>query len=102
MIACASVSQSSVQQARTRVLHKRLRLIVDVLVLFNPEYDHDTYSISNGNIIVDYVIGRDGITRDDANAWQKAATTWSARKVFLPLRFPATPSASSARGRDRS
>jgi hypothetical protein len=40
-----------------------------VLVLFNPEYDPDTYSLTNGEIVADYVVGRQGITPDEAEAW---------------------------------
>jgi arsenite methyltransferase len=43
----------------------------DVLVLFNPEYDPDTYSVSNGRIMADFVIGRQAITRDEVEAWMR-------------------------------
>jgi len=43
----------------------------DVLVLFNPEYDPDTYSVSNGRIMADFVPGRQGITRDEVEAWMR-------------------------------
>jgi len=41
----------------------------DVLVLFNPEYDPDTYSVTNGRIMADFVVGRQAITRDEVAAW---------------------------------
>jgi SAM-dependent methyltransferase len=42
----------------------------DVLVLFNPEYDPDTYSVSNGRIMADFVMGRQAVTRDEVEAWR--------------------------------
>jgi len=41
----------------------------DVLVLFNPEYDPETYSVSNGRIVAGFVIGRQGITRAEVESW---------------------------------
>jgi arsenite methyltransferase len=58
-----------------RTLTSRLRRVGfevrrrDVLVLFNPEYDPDTYSLTNGEIVADFVVGRQGITPDEAEAW---------------------------------
>jgi len=43
----------------------------DVLVLFNPEYDPDTYSVSNGRIMADFVMGRQAITADEVEAWTR-------------------------------
>ena len=43
----------------------------DVLVLFNPEYDPATYSVSNGRIMADFVIGRQGITPTEVEAWTR-------------------------------
>jgi arsenite methyltransferase len=43
----------------------------DVLVLFNPNYDSDTYSVSNGRIMADFVIARQGIVRDEVEAWTR-------------------------------
>ena len=43
----------------------------DVLVLFNPVYDPDTYSLTNGRVMADFVVGRQGITRDDVEAWSR-------------------------------
>ena len=43
----------------------------DVLVLFNPEYDPDTYSVTNGRIMGDFVVGRRAITRDEVEAWSR-------------------------------
>jgi len=41
----------------------------EVLVLFNPEYDPYSYSVSNARIVADFVTGRQGITRDEVEAW---------------------------------
>lgn len=43
----------------------------EVLVLFNPEYDPNTYSVSNGRIMGDFVIGRRGITRSEVEIWTR-------------------------------
>jgi len=43
----------------------------DVLVLFNPGYDPATYSASNGGITADFVVGRQGISRDEVGAWTR-------------------------------
>lgn len=43
----------------------------DVLVLFNPVYDPHTYSLTNGRIMADFVLGRQGITRDEVEAWTR-------------------------------
>ena len=43
----------------------------EVLVLFNPVYDPDTYSLTNGRIMADFVVGRQGITRDEVEAWTR-------------------------------
>jgi hypothetical protein len=40
-----------------------------VLVLLNPEYDPNTYSVANGEIMADFVVGRGGISREEADAW---------------------------------
>jgi len=40
-----------------------------VLVLFNPEYDPDTYSVTNSEIIADFVVGRQGLTSEDVRDW---------------------------------
>jgi arsenite methyltransferase len=41
----------------------------DVLVLFNPEYDPDTFSVANGEIMVDFAVTQDAMTRDEAQSW---------------------------------
>jgi SAM-dependent methyltransferase len=41
-----------------------------VLVLLNPEYDPDTYSVANGEIMADFAVARGGFTREEADAWQ--------------------------------
>jgi arsenite methyltransferase len=42
----------------------------DVLVLFNPDYDPDTYSLANARILADFVTGRGGLTHADVAEWQ--------------------------------
>jgi arsenite methyltransferase len=42
----------------------------EVLVLLNPEYDPDTYSVGNGEIMADFAVARGGMTREEADAWQ--------------------------------
>jgi arsenite methyltransferase len=39
------------------------------LVLLNPEYDANTYSVANGEIMADYAVTRGSLTRDQADAW---------------------------------
>lgn len=39
------------------------------LVLLNPDYKPDTYSLANAAILADFVIGRNGLTHDDVTAW---------------------------------
>jgi hypothetical protein len=39
------------------------------LVLLNPEYDANTYSVANGEIMADYAVNRGSLTRDQADAW---------------------------------
>ena len=41
----------------------------EVLVLLNPEYDANTYSVANGEIMADYAVTQGSITRDQADAW---------------------------------
>jgi arsenite methyltransferase len=41
----------------------------EVLVLLNPEYSPDTYSIANGEIMADFAVARGRLTREEANAW---------------------------------
>lgn len=41
----------------------------EVLVLFNPEYDPDTYSVANGQIMADFVVAQGRIQREEAEAW---------------------------------
>ena len=40
-----------------------------VLVLFNPEYDPDTFSLANGQIMADFAVARQKVTRGEAEAW---------------------------------
>jgi arsenite methyltransferase len=40
-----------------------------VLVLLNPDYSPDTYSIANGEIMADFAVTRGQLTREEANAW---------------------------------
>jgi arsenite methyltransferase len=41
----------------------------EALVLLNPEYDANTYSVANGEIMADYAVNRGSLTRDQADAW---------------------------------
>ena len=43
----------------------------DALVLLEPEHDPDTYSVANGRIVADFVVGRRGITREEVDAWAR-------------------------------
>jgi ubiquinone/menaquinone biosynthesis C-methylase UbiE len=58
-----------------RTLARRLRdagFHVDrreVLVLFNPEYDPDTYSVANGQIMADFAVAQGRMARGEAEAW---------------------------------
>jgi arsenite methyltransferase len=40
-----------------------------VLVLLNPDYSPDTYSIANGEIMADFAVTRGQLTREEANGW---------------------------------
>jgi arsenite methyltransferase len=41
----------------------------EVLVLFNPEYDPQTYSVTNAEIMADFVTDHGGMTWPEAAAW---------------------------------
>ncbi len=41
----------------------------EVLVLFNPEYDPDTYSVANGQIMADFAVTQGRIQPEEAEAW---------------------------------
>jgi hypothetical protein len=41
----------------------------EVLILFNPEFDPDTYSVTNGQIMADFVTDHAGIDWREAGAW---------------------------------
>ena len=43
----------------------------DVLVLFNPEYDPDTYSVANGQIMADFAVAQGRMPREEAEAWMR-------------------------------
>jgi arsenite methyltransferase len=43
----------------------------DTLVLLDPEYDANTYSVTNVPLIADFVVGRRGITREEVEAWAR-------------------------------
>jgi arsenite methyltransferase len=43
----------------------------DALVLLDPEYDENTYSVTNLGIVAGFVVGRRGLTRDDVEAWRR-------------------------------
>jgi arsenite methyltransferase len=41
----------------------------EVLVLFNPEYDPNTYSVANGQIMADFAVSQGRMPREEAEAW---------------------------------
>jgi arsenite methyltransferase len=43
----------------------------DVLVLFNPEYDPDTYSVANGQIMADFAVAQGRMPHEEAEAWMR-------------------------------
>jgi SAM-dependent methyltransferase len=43
----------------------------EVLVLFNPEYDPDTYSVANGQIMADFAVAQGRMLREEAGAWMR-------------------------------
>jgi arsenite methyltransferase len=43
----------------------------EVLVLFNPEYDPDTYSVANGQIMADFAVAQGRMLREQAEAWMR-------------------------------
>jgi SAM-dependent methyltransferase len=43
----------------------------EVLVLFNPEYDPDTYSIANGQIMADFAVAQGRMPREETEAWMR-------------------------------
>jgi arsenite methyltransferase len=43
----------------------------EVLVLFNPEYDPDTYSVANGQIMADFAVTQGRMRREEAEAWMR-------------------------------
>lgn len=53
------------QEAGLKVRHR------DVLVLFNPEYDPNTFSVANGQIMADFAVAQHRMMRDDAQAWMQ-------------------------------
>jgi SAM-dependent methyltransferase len=53
------------QEAGLKVRHR------DVLVLFNPEYDPNTFSVANGQIMADFAVAQHRMTPEDVQAWMK-------------------------------
>jgi SAM-dependent methyltransferase len=43
----------------------------EVLVLFDPEYDPDTYSVANGQIMADFAVAQGRMPREEAEAWMR-------------------------------
>jgi SAM-dependent methyltransferase len=43
----------------------------EVLVLFNPEYDPNTFSVANGEIMADFAVAQHAMTREHAQAWME-------------------------------
>jgi arsenite methyltransferase len=41
----------------------------EVLVLFNPQYDPDTYSVANGQIMADFAVTQGRMPPEEAQAW---------------------------------
>ncbi|HEV8650706.1 MAG TPA: methyltransferase domain-containing protein [Actinomycetes bacterium] len=78
-----------------RTLARRLRdagFQVDhpeVLVLLNPEYDPNTYSVANGEIMADFAVARGSLTRDEADAWTQDLhwLGWEGRYFFSLNRY---------------
>jgi SAM-dependent methyltransferase len=57
-----------------------------VLVLFNPEYDPNTYSIANGQIMADFAVARQRMTQEEAQAWMEdLQRLGQARRYFFSL-----------------
>jgi arsenite methyltransferase len=57
-----------------------------VLVLFNPEYDPNTYSITNGQIMADFAVARERMTQEEAQAWMEdLQRLGQARRYFFSL-----------------
>jgi SAM-dependent methyltransferase len=46
----------------------------EVLVLFNPEYDPDTYSVANGQIMADFAVTQGRMRREAKGATSSAST----------------------------
>jgi arsenite methyltransferase len=53
------------------------------LVLFNPEYDHNSYSVVHLPIIADYVVEHGGVSRNDAAAWQDDLTNLGNEQLYF-------------------
>jgi arsenite methyltransferase len=43
----------------------------EVLVLFNPEYDPNTYSVANGQIMADFAVAQGRMLQEEAEAWMR-------------------------------
>ena len=42
---------------------------LEVLVLLNPEYNPNTYSVANSEIMTDFAVSQGNLSRDQADAW---------------------------------
>jgi hypothetical protein len=40
-------------------------------VLFNPQYDPNTYSVANGQIMADFAVTQGRMPREEAEAWMR-------------------------------
>jgi hypothetical protein len=40
-----------------------------IIPLFNPSYEEETYSAQSMEVIGRFVVGRQGVTQDDVDAW---------------------------------
>jgi arsenite methyltransferase len=58
-----------------------------VLPLFNAGYDTDTFSVRLLEIIVGFVVGRDGLTREEVEAWAADLRSLGADYFFSLNRY---------------
>jgi SAM-dependent methyltransferase len=72
-----------------RILSGRLRgagfeiLRREAVPILNPEYDPDTYSAGMVSLIVPFVIGRRGVTKEEAKAWAEDLKALGARGEYF-------------------
>lgn len=67
-----------------RLRHAGFRVeLQQVIPLFNPAYDENTYSNRIIDLIVPFLIGRNGITRDEAEAWARELRQFGDRGEYF-------------------